>query len=221
MRTPARSRTFTLAALTTAAAAAALTIGATLALFSATETGGTNTFASGTVEVGENGASTTCSVSGMMPGDSSSNHPLGSKTLTPCNYKVKYVGSASAYLAVDILVTAGTKVLYDGSDLGLQFNVATGTGLSLMSGTKYKNSSNTATTVTAGTAATNLLLSKSAAVTNDTWQFDVNYLLPIDAPNSFQGSTATITLTFHAVQAANQSVASCTAGSECTAISWS
>ncbi|MEY4031135.1 MAG: hypothetical protein RL573_46, partial [Actinomycetota bacterium] len=39
--------------------------------------------------------------------------------------------------------------------------------------------------------------------------------------NSLQGGTASITLTFHAVQAANQSVGSCVAGQQCSTIVWS
>lgn len=65
------------------AAVSALAVGATMALFSATQTSGSNTFAAGTVSVGLGSTSTTCTVTNMMPGDSSANYGSGSASLTP------------------------------------------------------------------------------------------------------------------------------------------
>ena len=213
-------RSNSMAAVTAIVAAGSLTLGVTMALFSATTTSNTNSFASGTVEVGPNGASTTCAVTGMVPGDSSTSWGSGSATLTPCNYKVKYTGSAPAYLGVDILVTAGSTVLYNGASTGLQLRVDS-TGATFMNGTTYKAMDGSNTSVVAGTSVTNLLVSSTPAAQNDTVQFDVNYALPLAAPNSLQGGSATVTLTFHAVQSANQSIGSCVAGRQCTALTWS
>lgn len=219
MRLTGSIRSNAVTALTAIIAAGSLTLGVTMALFSATDTSGTNTFASGTVEVGPDGASTTCAVTGMAPGDSSTGWGSGSRSLTPCNYKVKYTGSEPAYLAVDILIDAGTTPLYTAAASGLQMRVGAG-AVTFMDGTSYTRMDGTPSAVTAGTPVTNLLLSTTAAQTGETVQFDVDYLLPTIAPNALQGGSASVSLTFHAVQAANQSTGSCVAGHQCSALSW-
>lgn len=220
MRIITTVRSNSMAALAAVVAAGSLTLGVTMALFSATTTSGNNSFSSGTVEVGANGASTTCSVTNMVPGDSSTNWGSGSAALTPCNYKVKYTGTAPAYLAVDILVAAGANPLYTAGTSGLQVRVGAGSTV-FMDGTSFTKMDGTNATVAAGTSITNLLVSTTAAQTNDTVQFDVNYLLPTAAPNALQGGSASVTLTFHAVQAGNQSTGTCVAGHQCTALTWS
>jgi len=209
------------AAIATVAAATTLTLGSTMALFSASQTSASSSFTSGTVSVGLGSASTTCSVTSMTPGDSSTNYGSGSVSLTPCDYKVKYTGSVAAYLAVDITVSAGSTALYTATGSGLQMKVGVNGGATVMTGTTYKNTSGADTTLTAGTPVTNILLSTTPAATNDASTFNIDYLLPLLAPNSLQGGTASITLTFHAVQAANQSVGSCVAGQQCSTIVWS
>lgn len=198
-----------------------LTLGTTLSLFSDSDTSATNSFVAGTVEVGPNGASTTCTVGQIMPGDSSSNYGDGSATMTPCNYNVVYTGTASAWLAVDVLVNGGSPNLFTGSSSGLQFRVRADGVTSIMNGTTFANSSGSATPVSVGSAVTNILVSETPAVTNDTVQFNIDYLLPLLAPNTLQGGTAEITLTFHAVQSANQPLGTCQAGRQCLGITWS
>jgi hypothetical protein len=209
------------AAIATVAAATTLTLGSTMALFSASQTSASSSFTSGTVSVGLGSASTTCSMTSMTPGDSSTNYGSGSVSLTPCDYKVKYTGSVAAYLAVDITVSAGSTALYTATGSGLQMKVGVNGGATVMTGTTYKNTSGADTTLAAGTPVTNILLSTTPAATNDASTFNIDYLLPLLAPNSLQGGTASITLTFHAVQAANQSVGSCVAGQQCSTIVWS
>ena len=63
-------------------AAGTLTLGGTWALFGATESGADNTFSAGTVTVGTVAGSTTCTVSTLMPGDSSTAYGSGSATVT-------------------------------------------------------------------------------------------------------------------------------------------
>lgn len=203
------------------AAAGALVIGTTNALYSASESSATNTFNSGTVTVGLGSTSTTCAISNMVPGDSSTGYGTGSQALTQCNYKVKYTGSASAWLAVDIAVNAGSTPLYTASADGLQLLVKTSTGTTLMNNTTYKNPAGTDTTLAAGSSAANLLLSTSPAVADDTFQFNIDYLLPLLSPNTTQGGSASITITFHAVQSGNQPILSCVAGRQCNTITWS
>lgn len=221
--TPRRPRRlFTALGLVAAVAAAgALVIGTTSALYSATETSATNTFNSGTVTVGLGATSTTCTISNMVPGDSSSGFGSGSQALTQCNYKVKYTGSASAWLAVDVAVNAGSTPLYTATTDGLQMLVKTSGGLTLFNNTTYKNPAGTDTTLAAGSTASNLLLSASPAVADDTFQFNIDYLLPLLSPNTTQGGSASVTLTFHAVQSGNQPLLACVAGRQCNTITWS
>ena len=208
------------AALATFAAGGALTIGTTMALFSATESSSASAFAAGTVSVGLGSTSTTCNVSAMAPGDSSTNYGTGSASLTPCDYRVKYTGSLPAYLAVDISVTSGSTALYTATSSGLQMKIAVNGGATVMNGTTYKNEAGTDTALAAGTPVTNILLSAVPAATNDLITFNIDYLLPLLAPNALQGGSASVTLTFHAVQSANQSVGSCVAGRQCSTVVW-
>lgn len=216
-----------IAGLCAIAAVGTISIGGAWALFSAQESSGNNSFVAGTVTVGAGtSASTTCDVTTMMPGDSSEGFGSLSQALSACAYRVKYTGSASAYLAVDIAIAApsaalpSSAALYTSSATGLQVQVAHGT-TNFMAGTKYKVGDGTETTVSAGTPVTNLLLSTTPAVTDDEFTFDIRYALPTLAPNELQGGSATVTLTFHAVQSANQSASGCTAGQQCNVLTWS
>lgn len=193
----------------------------TSALFSANQSGSANTFESGTVTVGNGPASTVCTLSALMPGDSSTGFGSGSAALTPCSYNVVYTGSASAWLAVDVSITSGSTVLYSGTSTGLQLLVAVQGGATIVNGMTYKVISGVDTAVVAGTPVTNVLLSTTPAVTSAALQFNINYLLPLLAPNALQGGSATVTLTFHAVQSANQVLGSCLAGRQCNTITWS
>jgi predicted ribosomally synthesized peptide with SipW-like signal peptide len=205
----------------TIAAAGAIVVGTTNALYSATQTSSSNTFNSGTVTVGLGSTSTTCAITNMVPGDSSTGYGTGSGALTQCNYKVKYTGSASAWLAVDVAVNAGVTPLYTGTGDGLQVLVKTSGGTTLVNNTTYKNPSGVDTLLSAGSTASNLLLSTSPAVANDEFQFNIDYLLPLLSPNSTQGGSASVTLTFHAVQSGNQPILACVTGRQCNTITWS
>lgn len=198
-----------------------LTLGTTFSLFSDSDTSATNTFVAGTVEVGPDGASTTCTIAQIMPGDSSTDFGSGSATKTPCTYNVKYTGTATAWLAVDVLINGGTPNLFTGSSSGLQYRVRADGVTGIINGTTYSNAAGSPTTVVAGTPVTNILVSGMPAATNDTVQFNIDYLLPLLAPNTLQGGTAEITLTFHAVQSANQPIGTCVAGRQCLDITWS
>ncbi len=78
-----------------------------------------------------------------------------------------------------------------------------------------------ATNITNGSTIQNLLVSATPATQNSSVIFNLNYLLPTLAPNALQGGTASVTLTFHAVQSANQPIGSCVAGRQCNSIAWS
>lgn len=201
-------------------ATSALAVGTTSALFSASAASGASTFATGTVTVGPGGTSTTCAVANMMPGDSSTNYGSGSASLAPCDYRVKYTGSSPAWLAADITVTAGSTALYTATSTGLQMKVAVTGGPTLMNGTTVMSAAGSTVPVVSGTATGNILLSTTPAATNDTVRFDIDYLLPLLAPNTLQGGTVSVTITFRAAQAANQPLGTCLAGRLCSDISW-
>jgi len=109
------------AAIASIGSAATLATGLTSGLFSASATSGGNVFTAGTVTLAAGSpASVTCTISDMVPGDSSAGAPIGGKADTTCTYNVKYTGSATAWLGVDIAVTNGGTPMYDGTATGLQ-----------------------------------------------------------------------------------------------------
>ena len=196
---------------------AALVAGFTFGLFSATQSSGANTFTAGTVTVAAGSpASVTCTISSMVPGDSSSGASAGSKTGTPCTYNVKYTGSASAWLAVDVAVSNGSTVLYDGTATCLQLYLKDA-GTSYVNGTTFAQQGGGPAALAAGTTS-NLLVSTSPAANGAAVSFSLDYALPAAAGNSYQGGSTTVTLTFHAVQSGNNALPSgCAAGQQCNA----
>jgi hypothetical protein len=203
-------------------AIATMASGTTFGLFSASEASSGNSFTSGTVSVGTGTpTSVTCTITNMVPGDSSAGAPVGSKADTTCTYNVKYTGSASAWLAVDVAVTNGSTSLYDGTATGLQLYLKDAapatylTSTAPTAGTTFKNQAGTATTLPAGSTA-DLLVSTTAAATNTAVSFSLDYALPIASGNTYQGGSTTVTLTFHAVQSANNPLPTgCAAGQQC------
>lgn len=217
-------------ALASVASVASLAFGATLALFSASETSSTNTFSAGTVSVGLGATSTTCNIVELMPGDSSTQYASGpvvnsvqvngSQSKLRCTYNVKYTGSADAYLAVDFALANGATSLYTGTSSGLQIVMKDGAH-TYVDNTTYATVGGTSATFAAGTPVTNLLINDTPASTNTLVSFTIDYSLPIGAPNALQAGSASVILTFHAVQAANQSLGSCVAGRQCNTLNWS
>jgi|SRR5271170_437834 len=211
-------------AVATAGAAATLAGGVTFGLFSASGAAGANTFTGGTVSIGTGTpGSVTCSLTGMVPGDSSAGAPIGSKLDAACTYNMKYTGSATAWLAVDVAVSNGTTPLYDGTATGLQLYLKDGTPSTYLTstaptaGTTFAVQGGTAASLPTGTTA-NLLVSTSPAAPNTSVSFTLNYAVPIATGNAYQGGSATVTLTFHAVQAGNNPLpGACVAGQQCNA----
>ena len=200
---------------------ATIVVGMTLGLYGTSQA---STGDGGTVTVGTGApASVTCTIANMMPGDSSTGAPIGSQADSACTYNVKYTGSASAWLAVDVAITNGSTALYDGTATGLQLylNDANSTYLTSTaptSGTTFKTAAGTATSLPAA-GIQDLLVSATAAAANTAVGFTLDYALPIASGNIYQGGSATVTLTFHAVLAGTNSLPStCTsAGSQCLA----
>ena len=214
--------TVAIALASSVGAAGVLTIGATNALFGATETSATNTFAAGTVAVAAGTpSSVTCAVTGMVPGDSSAGYGSGSESLVKCSYKVKYTGTSGAWLGVDVAVAGGTPNLYTGTATGLQLKVSVNGSAAMVNGTTYKTAAGVDTTVVSGTPVTNLLINTVQAAQNDEFSIDVTYALPIAAPNALQGGTSSLALTFHAIQSANNPIGTCAVNKQCSTITWS
>ena len=203
-------------AAATVGAVATLAAGVTFGLFSSAAPSQANSFTAGTVTVGQdNSTSVVCSISNMVPGDSSTGASTGSKADTTCKYNVKYTGSANAYLAVDVAVSNGSTTLYDGSATGLQLYLKDGSSTSYLNGTSYTKQGGSSATLPSGSTP-NLLVSTAPASTNTAVNFSLDYLLPSSAGNGYQGGNSTVTLTFHAVQSGNNSLpGTCVAGQQC------
>lgn len=210
-----------LAGLLALLALGSLTLSTTMALFSDSKVSSNQQISAGTVTIGDGAADVTCNVSTLMPGDSSTAYGSGSADRTKCEFNVEYTGSGSAYLGLDVAVTNGSTSLYSGTSQGLQLKVKSGS-VTFVDGTTYAaESTGTATTLSAGTPVQHILLSTTPATAGTSVPITVDYLLPLLAPNSYQGGSMSLTLTLRAVQSANQSIGSCVAGRPCTAISWS
>jgi hypothetical protein len=208
----------------TVGAAATLAGGVTFGLFSATGAGGANTFTGGTVTVGTGTpVSVNCVITSMVPGDSSAGATIGNKADTACTYSMKYTGTATAWLAVDVAVSNGTTSLYDGTNNGLQLYLKDGTPTTYLTstaptaGTTFIAQGGAVTSLPAGTTP-NLLVSTVPAAAGTSALFTLNYAVPIATGNTYQGGSATVTLTFHAVQAGNNPLpGACVAGQQCNA----
>jgi hypothetical protein len=211
------------ASVTAVGAVATLVAGFTFGLFSGCQGGGANTFTAGTVSIGTP-TSVTCTVSGMVPGDSSSGASSGSKADAPCTFNVTYTGSASAWLAVDVSVSSGGTALYDTTASGLQLFLKDGSSTSYVSGASYKQQGGASASLPVGSTQ-NLLVSTSAASNGAAVNFSLDYALPAAAGNQYQNGSTTVTLTIHAVQSGNNALPSgCAAGQQCSAgsgFSWS
>ena len=196
-------------AVTAVAAVATLVAGVTFGLFTSSQTQ-TNGFTAGTVTLSQ-GASSTCTVNSVMPGDGGS-----------CDLATTYAGN-SAYEALDILIatksgggTGQTSALYTPAGGGLSVGISDGT-----------------TTYTVPTVSTTcpapydvggytcyglsneLLRSSGSTVASNT--FTTTWSLPSGTDNTYQASSAAIVLNAHAVQAANNTIGcvSQTAGQSC------
>jgi hypothetical protein len=199
----------------------AMGISVTSSLFSATQQSVANTFEAGTVKVGLGSTTRVCAVSDLLPGDSSLNYGSGSQSLLPCIYDVVYTGTSSAWLAVDIAISGGPPALYTGDSSGLQLKLDANGSTTFVSGTSYTAVNGSSNNIASGSTIRNLLVSATPATQDSSVIFNINYLLPTLAPNALQGGAASVTLTFHAVQSANQPIGACVAGRQCNSITWS
>ncbi len=192
----------------------------TLSLFTDVQTPEANTFESGTVELGIGSATSTCTVPVLVPGDSSTGWGSGSGDRPTCRIELTYTGSADAWLGVDVLVDGAVSNLFTGGSEGIQLKFNTETGVAVLNGTTYRDPAGTAQTLAVGTEVDGILLAGVPAETGDTMVIELDYLLPIAAPNTMQGRDTTVTFTFRAAQSSNQPVLACVAGRQCGTITW-
>jgi hypothetical protein len=192
-------------------AGAMLLAGTTFGFFSAATNPQSNSFTAGTVTL-STPVSVPCTITNLVPGDQTSGYTPANPNQTnaavaQCTFSVNYTGSVPAFIGLD-LATSGTG-LYDSTSNGLQFQIKDNNGGTYATGGVLNGGSN-------------LFVASDPGGTT-AHSFTVDYALPSSAPNSYQGLNTTLTLTVHAVQAANNGSASgCTAGHVCAGIhNWS
>jgi hypothetical protein len=213
---------------------ATLATGVTFGLFSASVTSGPNEFSSGSVTLGTP-TQVTCHISGMLPGQSSTNAPIGSNADETCTYDVTYTGTTDAYLAVDVSVynpSTTAPNLYDGSDSGLQLYLADTTNdvtyvtgdtvAAPTKGTTFLADTGTTpvqTTLPLNTPPTtgpppvydstaDLLSTADPVASGATVQLNLDYAIPTGS-GAFNGGDADVVLTIHAVQDTSSNVLAC------------
>lgn len=191
--------------------------GVTLAQFSASTPASQNTFTAGTVTL-STGTGVTCTGSGAYSGFTTSG------ALPTCSLQATYSGSVPAYVALDILVVtkagSGGTALYDGSNsTGLSFTIKDD-DTSPSGGNSYTVpttalSSTVCTGVGAGDLGepagstcyqnTDLLAAHNASVTTFSGSDATTFTLTptFAAASKYSGGTATVILTAHAAQIAN------------------
>ncbi len=212
-------------------------IGGTNALFTSQAGSQTSTFAAGTVTLTQDATSQACTITNMAPGDEGTQQGNNySNNAAPPNnpqcgkYTVDYGGSLQAWILLDVTVTStaanpssssvGNKALFDGTSSGLQLGI-TGpqSGSTFQTGTPVCTTNSSGDqTCTSSSLNQEVYVVREPYTVNQGWTgtFMVNDALPPWADHGYQGSTATITLTAHAVQYANNHSSDCYA-SPCSA----
>lgn len=214
-------------------------VGGTSALFTSTAGSQTATFNAGTVVLDNVGssASTTCTVGNLAPGTlgtspTTSSVNGGNNTTTPpnptaCSMNVSYDGSLRAWILLDVSVTSnsadaatspvGGQALFNGGPGSLQLSVL-GTPAASSSFTQagqvFSAGSPTCTTSSGGlqsctSTVTNQLVGTSPAQPGQSGTFELDSYFPLLAGNGYQGGSAKVTLTAHAVQYDNNHASDC------------
>ncbi len=213
-------------ALATLAAVATTSVGVTLALYSNKPAGETNTFSAGTVTL-TNNVSSACSTTGMAPGDSAT-----------CTLITTYAGTLPGYMGVDVYIASKSNAAGGGSPLALYNPSDTGNTatITLNSPSVSYAVPTTGSTLTCGTGpdgvnyttyttcyqVVNYLVSPTA-FSSGSVTFTTVLSMPAGQPNTYQGGSAVVILTAHAVQSKNNTLnctvggTSPTAGAVCTA----
>jgi hypothetical protein len=199
------------------AGVSALVTSVTLGLFHSTTATQTATFAAGTVSLTSDTAGT-CDATNLLPGAPS----------RVCTLVAAYDGTLNGRLGLDVLIetqpgAGGMPLFNPGVAGGLQVAIA--------------DNQNPAVAYTVPTVATacpagapagstcyrldNQLVRLGDVAAGTAVTFTTTVSIPAASPTGYQGGTAQIVLTAHAIQAANTSTAGCTAGQPCATVTWS
>jgi len=122
-----------------------------------------------------------------------------------------------------VTVSNGSTPLYDDTATGLQLYLKAGsttfvTSTAPTAGTTYVQQGGSSASLPGGSTTSNLLISTTAATTNTAVSFTLDYAVPVASGNTYQGGSAMVTLTFHAVQSGNNPLpGACAAGQQCNA----
>lgn len=201
-------------------AALLLEVGVASATYSNRGSGETNSFTSGTLSESSGGASSTCQLSKVYPGES----------LGTCKLQITYTGNLPAYVGLDVVVTtssgSGGSALYNGNAAGLTFTLSDGTtSYALPSGTQVLDEL-AASSYPAGVP--DAIFTSTAGQNSVTFTLTPTFATGQSNPNQYEGASASVTLTAHAVQSAHNALpAACTSGGHpmigvsCTGLLWS
>jgi hypothetical protein len=197
-----------------ASAVAALVAGLAAAYLTTTGSG-TGSASTGSVAMSVNAPAThTCTYSSLSPGNLT-----GSVT---CAFSVTYTGSISAFASLTVAIQSkagsGGHLLYDGTNTsGLTLSISDGHHAFTVPTGAGATGGSCPATFTCWTTANDLAAWYSGSTPNLTFAnanavtWTVTPLFPAWVKNPYQGGTATLTLTAHAVQApANPLPAGCT-----------
>jgi hypothetical protein len=198
-------------------AVSAVAIGSTLGRSDATATTRNSALTGGKVTLSNNVAGA-CSTANMLPGNASS-----------CTLTATYGGSASGYLALDVLIetqagNGGTK-LYSPSDSSHDIQVT----ITSSSPSATYIIPTTATSCPGGAPSGStcyelddeLVSLTPFTSSSSTVTFTTAVTLPSGTTTGYRGGAAQVILTAHATQSSNNSVSGCSAGHTCATAQWS
>jgi hypothetical protein len=212
--------------LTALVAVATASVGVTLALYSNRPSGETNTFASGTVSL-TNVVTGAClaSTNNMAPGDTGT-----------CTLATTYGGTLSGYMALDVFIAtqksttaggAGATDLYNPSDATYGEEITVSGATPSVNYVVAGGTTNFGTAITCPSSGTSLdgnsyttydkcyllsnILVSATAFASGSVTFTTGITLQNGEPNTYQGSSAVVVLSAHAVQSKNN-VIDCVAG---------
>ena len=220
------------------AAVGTVGLGGTSAIFTSQANSQSSSFTAGTVTLTNDASqSVTCTLGNLAPGTmgaypvTSTKYGQNEATTVPdptaCQLKVDYSGSLRAWIFLDVKVTStaanpqggstGTSALYDGSSNGLQLGVVGAsagsdsfTGIGQVFSLGGATCGEAGTTQTCTSTSSNQLVDFNNPVSSGaSGVFNLDSYLPLWAGNAYQGSTATVTLTAHAVQYDNNHGSDC------------
>ena len=214
--TPRRFVSFA-SVVTILCAGGAFAASGTFGFFSATTSLSTSRFGSQTVALASN-VSGSCNVSNILPG----------KSIAPCTMTASYSGTASALLGLDVLVESqagrGGTPLYNPSDPSndLQISITDNQSPNPVTYSIPTTPVSCPGDAPAGSTCyeqlDELVSARPISSSYPTITFTTSVSLPSTSPTGYQGGSAEIFVTAHAVQAvSNGSLSGCAVGQSCDA----